>query len=133
MEKRRGERLAERLREELEEILNYELEDPRVGAVGITEVLLSSDARRARVRLSLTDQEDWAWDTLAALDGARGHVRSLLMSRLDVYRMPELEFELDSGGEIQPRRRHLLRRMRKGRPKGQVFQDASESQKSPRK
>jgi ribosome-binding factor A len=133
MQRRRGERLAEKLREELEEILNYELEDPRIGAIGITEVLLSSDARRARIRLSLTGPEAGVQDTLAALDHARGHVRTLLIARLDVFRMPELEFEHDLGGEVQPRARHLLRRMRKGRPKDKVLQDASENQKSPRK
>ena len=48
MEPHRAERVAEALRSELEEILNYELDDPRMTPVTITEVILTSDGRKAR-------------------------------------------------------------------------------------
>lgn len=115
MEKHRGERLAETLREELEEIVNYELEDPRIGAVRVTDVLLSPDGRQARVRIALEEGAAETQGCLAALEHARGHVRHLLMTRLHIFRMPEIQFETDSGEEIGRRAKHLLRRMRKGR------------------
>ena len=131
MEKHRGERLAEALREELEEIINYELEDPRIGAALVTEVLLSSDGRRARVRIALEESATDAQDRLAALDHARGHVRHLLVARLDMFRMPEIEFEADSGEQIGRRAKHLMRRMRKGRPRDRTPEHAAEGEKSP--
>ena len=52
MDPRRSERISGMIREELEEILNYELDDPCVGAVIIEEVILSPDGKRALVRVT---------------------------------------------------------------------------------
>lgn len=133
MEKHRGERLAEALREELEEIVNYELEDPRIGAVRVTEVLLSSDGRRARIRIAFEEGAMDVQERLVALDHARGHVRHLLMTRMDIFRMPELQFEADSGEQIGRRAKHLMRRMRRGRPRDQALKRAPDGEKSPPK
>jgi ribosome-binding factor A len=115
MESHRGERFAEALRQELEEILNYELSDPRIGEVTITEVLVGPGHKQARVRVSLPGGE--AQSRLAALNGARHHVRRVLSNRLDVYRIPDLQFESDielgSGSQVKS----LLRRVRRGRPR----------------
>ena len=117
MEKHRSERLAETLREELEEILNYELEDPRIDALGVTEVLLSSDMRRATVLLAPREDNPDFEDSLAALDHAKHHIRHILMERMELYRMPEIRFEAATGSRVPSKARHLLRRVRKGRPK----------------
>jgi ribosome-binding factor A len=132
MESRHNERLAEALREELEEIINYELSDPRIGAAAVTEVLLAPDHRQARVRLSLSGEAGAQRETLAALEGARRHLRGLLAARLALYRVPELDFEPDLPVELSPRAKHLLRRVRKGRPKdAESSPIAPEGKKSP--
>jgi len=46
---RRPERVAELLREEISEIVGYELEDPRVLAVTVTDVRVSENLRDASV------------------------------------------------------------------------------------
>jgi len=92
---RRSERVREAIREELSEIIAYELEDPRVQRVEVTDVLLSPDLRHAHVRLHLEGDEKGQAQCLAALDGARRFLRRQLAVRIRLYRTPELHFEPD--------------------------------------
>lgn len=119
MESHRNERFAEALRQELEEIINYELSDPRIGELTITEVLVAPGNKQARVRLSLGGNHRTAEPTLAALNGAREHIRQVLAGRLDVFRIPDLEFESDIEVQSPNEVKSLLRRVRKGRPRDQ--------------
>ena len=77
MESRRNERISEAIREELEEILNYELTDPRIGTVSVPEVVVATGGRRAVVRVVLEGDAKAMKQSLDALEGARGHVRRL--------------------------------------------------------
>ncbi|MCP5109858.1 MAG: 30S ribosome-binding factor RbfA [bacterium] len=131
MDPRRTERLTEAIREELEEIFNYELSDPRVGDVRVSEVLVSSDLRQVQVRVSFAGEVEEQKAALEALNGARRHVRLLLSERLDLFRMPELRFEHDLSPELDKRAKRLLRRVRKGRPRDERDEIVpSEGQKS---
>jgi ribosome-binding factor A len=47
MDARRSERVAEALREELEELITGELTDPRIEVTSVIEVLVAPDARTA--------------------------------------------------------------------------------------
>jgi len=133
MEKHRGERLREALREEVDEIINYELEDPRIDGVQITDVLLSHDGRRAIIQCLFPDEAGDGQEGLAALDRARHHIRELAMGRLSLFRMPELRFEADPAQHIQQRAGRLLRRVRKGRPKPEPGEFNSAERKDFRK
>lgn len=134
MDTHHSERLAKTLREEVEEIINYELSDPRIGPVAVTEVLLAPDLRQAIVRVSLSGEIGDRQDTICALEGARHHVRRLLAGRLEVYRVPELRFEPDLAPELHSRAQHLLRRIRKGRPREQApLSSSSDCQENPLK
>ena len=53
MDPYRHERISESIREELDELIAYEMSDPRVGSATVTEVLISKDYRKAVVRLAL--------------------------------------------------------------------------------
>ena len=72
MDPRRSERLSEALRDELEELIGYELTDPRIDVAGVAEVLLTPDGKHARVRLNLNGDRAWQEQTLDALDHAKG-------------------------------------------------------------
>ena len=119
MDPRRSERVAEALREELEELITGELTDPRIEVSEVVEVLVSPDARRARVRLLLPGDAASQKETLAALGGARGFLKRELASRLDIFRLPELQFEAAISAELGPRVESLLKRVRRGRPRTQ--------------
>ncbi|HLJ16387.1 MAG TPA: 30S ribosome-binding factor RbfA [Bryobacteraceae bacterium] len=117
MDPHRGERVSETLKEELEEMIGYEMSDPRIGSVAVTEVLLSPDLKVARVRLSLSEDPEERKQTLQALEGARHYLRRQLAGRVQIYRIPDLHFEADLPGELAGRAKSLLQRVRKGRPR----------------
>jgi ribosome-binding factor A len=116
MDSHRIERVSEALREELSEIIAYELSDPRIGDAAVTEVLLSPDKRHAQVRLHLSNEVGAREQTLRALDGARHFLRRQLAKRLNLYRVPELHFEADVSF-APDRLQQLMRRIRRGRPR----------------
>ena len=67
MDPHRNERVSEGLREELDELINYELTDPRVGPAAVSEVHVSPDFRRANVRLLLQGTPEQQAATLAGV------------------------------------------------------------------
>jgi len=114
---RRNERVAESLRNELEEILNYELSDPRVASVVVTEVLLAPDLKKAHVRLAVKGTPEEQLECLKAIENAKGYIRRLVAARVELYRTPDLYFDSDLPLELRGREGALLRRIRKGRPR----------------
>jgi ribosome-binding factor A len=119
MDPRRAERVSEALREELEEMIGYELEDPRIQAADVVEVLMSPDAKQAHIRLKIAGDQDSQIETLAALEHARHYLRRELAQRLDLFRMPELHFEAAIDPGLSPKVNKLMRRIRRGRPRGE--------------
>ena len=117
MDPHRHERVAERLREELEELIGYELSDPRVGSATVTEVLVSPDFRHAHVRLLLVGTIEEQNATLAVLDHAKYFLRHQLTERLQLFRTPELHFEAALPVAFGVKVPQILKRIRRGRPK----------------
>ena len=117
MDTHRAERISEALREELNELIAYELSDPRIGEAVVTEVLVSPDKKHAQVRLHLANQSSGSKETIAALEGARRFLRQQLAERLNIFRIPELHFEADVTSGLSGRMDHLLKRVRRGRPR----------------
>jgi ribosome-binding factor A len=112
----RLERITEAIREELAEMISYEMSDPRVSSAIVTEVQISPDKRHALVRVRVAEDSD-AKTTIAGLEHAKTFLRRQLAVRLAVYRIPELHFEADVASELGNRMQHLLKRIRKGRPR----------------
>ena len=112
----RVERISEAIREELSEMIGYELSDPRVGSAIVTEVQISPDKHHAFVRVRVSADSD-SKETMAALEHARTYLRRELAKRLEVYRIPELHFEADITSELGSKMEHLLKRIKKGRPR----------------
>jgi len=95
MDAHRAQRISEAIREELSQIIGYELEDPRIGMVDVTEVLVAPDLKRARVRLHLEGDDRRRAQCLLAVEGARRFLRRELATRLRLFRVPDLHFEPD--------------------------------------
>jgi len=115
MDPRRSERLSESLRCEIEEILNYELDDPRITSLTVTEVMLAPDGRKAHIRLSIQGDSDEQEGCLQAIEKAKGYIKNRLSERIEVYRLPDLYFDPDLPVELRPKAGSLLRRIRRGR------------------
>ena len=118
MDNHRAQRVSEALREELGEMISYELSDPRIGDAVVTEVLVSPDLRHASVRLHMGEQaKDDGADTILALNHARPFLKRKLAERLSLFRIPELHFEADVSPGSQQRLEYLMKRVRRGRPR----------------
>src|ERR1700716_4028452 len=112
----RNERLSETLREELAELIGYEMSDPRVATVVVTEVLISPDKRHAQVRFGLSGGGD-AVQAQKALEGAKSFLKRELSQRLDIFGMPDFHFEPDVSVTLGERMAYLLKRVKRGRPR----------------
>ncbi len=104
----RSERVADILREEITQIVGYELEDPRLTMVTITEVRLSDNMRAARVYVTVAGNEEEHKSALAALRHAAPYVRKQLGLSLNLPRTPELHFVRDKVEEEGARVDQLL-------------------------
>jgi ribosome-binding factor A len=114
MAEHRSQRISEAVREELSELIGFEMDDPRVRSVTVTSAEVSSDMRHAHVRVAVGDAagEEKA---LAALDHAKHFLRHELATRLNLRRIPDLHFTADSHPDAESRIDFLLRRARKSR------------------
>ncbi len=115
MQQHRSERVSEAVREELSEIIGFELSDPRLASVDVTDVTVTPDSRHAAVKVSLGGGEREQHQALAALDHARPYLRHQLARRLNLRRVPELHFEPDLWPDAAARVDLLLKRAKKKR------------------
>ena len=116
MESRRAQRISESLREELSELIGYELADPRL--VGVTVTGVPSLARRhATLRVIVWlrgSEEERNSAAMEALEHAPGLSCAVKWRhRLRLFRAPELHFEADDAEGGEGRVEQLLKRIRK--------------------
>ena len=92
-------RTAEDIRREIT-LLIRELKDPRVKdkMLTVVRVEVSADASFAKVYVSFIGATNRK-EALAALERAKGFIRSELSQRLDIRRCPDLIFEIDKAEE----------------------------------
>lgn len=117
MDPYRHERVSESIREELDELIAYEMSDPRVGSATVTEVLISPDYRKAVIRLALIGTPEEQAATLDALNHAKQFLRHELTERLQLFKTPELHFEAALAADLAAKAAKILKRIERGRPK----------------
>jgi ribosome-binding factor A len=115
MDEHRTLRVSETVKEELSEIVGFEMEDPRLLDVNVTDVFVSPDGRHATVKVGIEGDEHARNQALAALEHASGYLRRELALRLQLRHVPELHFEQDKNPNAESRVDFLLRRVRKSR------------------
>ncbi len=93
----RGLRVQDQIQRDLAEIIAFELKDPRIGMITLTEVQITPDYAHAKVFFTtLIDNEDAVKNTLKGLQTAAGFMRNLLGKRLHIHTLPELHFVHDT-------------------------------------
>ena len=119
MDQHRTLRVSEAVREELSELIGYELNDPRLTDVWVTHVEVSPDMRHAHVKIGTGPGDGKTNVTtvaLAGLEHAQNYLRHELAARLNLRRVPELHFLLDSHPDADTRVEILLRRAKRRQP-----------------
>jgi ribosome-binding factor A len=111
MDEHRSKRVSEAVREELGEIISFEMDDPRVFDVQVTMAEVASDMRNATIKVAVDSGNEKK--ALAALDHAKNFLRHELAARLNLRRIPELHFAVDGHPDADSRIDFLLRRARR--------------------
>jgi len=106
------------LREEIVELIEGELGDPRIGLVSVSEVHLAPDGKTARVFVAASGSDEEAQQSLEGLNAARGYIRHELTRRLAVRQAPEVFFVLDRSEQYGGRIDELLQRIEKRKKTG---------------
>jgi ribosome-binding factor A len=93
----RTDRVADYLKRELASLLQFEVRDPRVGMVSITDITVSKDLSHARVYCTVLGKEDeeQAKESLQALNKAAGFMRTQLSKDSNMRTVPQLRFYFD--------------------------------------
>jgi ribosome-binding factor A len=113
----RHERVGEEIAHEINAMLAGELKDPRLeGMVVVSEVRVQPDMKHARVFVHVPGTSKEQSDAVKALEHASGYIRSEIIERLQVRRLPELHFALDLSQEHVQRVEQLLKEVKKDKP-----------------
>ncbi|MEJ7847011.1 MAG: 30S ribosome-binding factor RbfA [Pyrinomonadaceae bacterium] len=105
---RRPERLAVALKEEIAEVVGFELEDPRLSSVTVTDVTITDDLRDAKVFVLVNGRDDEIKKILRALQHAAIFVRQQVAMNLSMRHAPHLFFVRDTAEENASRIGEIL-------------------------
>lgn len=105
---RRPERLAEALKEEIAEVVGFEMNDPRLATVTVTDVTVAPDLRDAKVFALIEGTEAEINAALKALQNAATFVRQQVAMNLSLRHAPLLHFVRDTAEENASRIGELL-------------------------
>ncbi len=105
----RIERINNLIRQEISELLQRQVKDPRLGTfIAVTEVSTSPDLKSAKVFVSRISNQAEKEETMQALEAAAGFLRKSLMKNLRLRRVPDLHFYWDDSIERADRLFRLL-------------------------
>jgi len=112
MPTRRQERASELIHEQISDLLQKRIRDPRLAHVTVTDVEISPDLRLATVFISTLGDRESCNSALEGLQHASSYIRRELAQRLQMRLMPELRFSLDDSWERGGRVDELLEQLR---------------------
>jgi ribosome-binding factor A len=105
-------RIADRIQVIVAEMLERRIKDPRLGFVTVTDVRVSGDTQHATIFYTVMGSDDERAGTRAALESAKGLLRSEVGKGLGMRHTPTLEFVPDALPESAAHIEDLLARAR---------------------
>jgi ribosome-binding factor A len=106
----RPDRVGDQIRQELSELLSRgTVHDPGIGFITLTRVKVSPDLQLARVYYTTLGDPKERRETEKALERATPFFRRQVGSRLQLRRVPELQFHFDESVAHQDRVEQILR------------------------
>jgi ribosome-binding factor A len=91
----RSQKVADRIKVVVAQLLETKIKDPRLGFVTVTDARVSGDLQSASIFYTVLGGEDERSATAAALESAKGVIRSAVGKDLGTRITPSLEFILD--------------------------------------
>lgn len=104
----RQQRVSDRIRQELADLLERRTEDPRLYGLTITGVEVTQDLKLAFIYVSSLAGVEGSREALAGLQHAKGFFRRELARRIDMRIVPDLIFRWDASLETGERISRIL-------------------------
>ena len=104
-------KIANRIKEDLSELLIYEVEDPRLSGVMVTDVNVDRELYYANIYVSALEGKERSREVLAGLESASGFLRSQLAQTIELRTFPRLRFYWDPTPENAARIELLLKQL----------------------
>ena len=108
---RRPERLGESLKVEISEVVGFELDDPRLEMVTVTDVEVASDLRDAKVYVLIRGTGKEVETALRTLRHASTYIRQQVAMNLDMRFAPHVHFVRDTAEENAARVGEILEKL----------------------
>lgn len=109
----RLERIEDRFRQELSELLLREISDPRLHQIFVTDVRVDRELAFADIYVSAVEGAVRSAEILEGLESASGFLRRTLAARIELRAMPRLRFHWDPTPENADHIERLLADLRK--------------------
>jgi len=97
-------KIADRIQVIVAEMLERRIKDPRLGFVTVTDVRVTGDTQQASIFYTVYGEDDDLASTAAALESAKGLLRSEVAKQLGMRHAPTLTFIADA---LPENARHL--------------------------
>ena len=104
----RAQRIADRIHEEISEMLIFDIKDPRLSGVSVTDVTVDRELAYADIYVSSIQGSESAENILTGFQRASGFLRSELARRIDLRTFPQLRFRWDPTPENTEKIEKLL-------------------------
>jgi ribosome-binding factor A len=91
----RLQRIADRIRQELSELLIREVNDPRLQHIFLTDVKIDKELAFADIYVSAIEGAERSGEILAGLESASGFFRRFLATKVELRAFPKLRFHWD--------------------------------------
>ncbi|WP_258726691.1 30S ribosome-binding factor RbfA [Cellulomonas sp. NS3] len=92
----RARKLAERIQQIVAQMIDTRIKDPRLGFATITDVRMTGDLQHADVFYTVLGDDEARAGTAAALESAKGLIRSEVGKQTGIRLTPTLDFHLDA-------------------------------------
>lgn len=91
----RVDKLDSILLKEISSIIQFELNDPKIGFATVSEVKVAPDLSKADVYVSFLGKNYKKRDGIEALRRSKGHIKTELAHRIKIRKIPDLHFYVD--------------------------------------
>ncbi len=108
----RIQRISDRIREDLSEIMLKDISDPRLHQVFVTDVRVDRELAFADIYVSAVEGASRSKEILQGLESASGFLRRELSARIELRTFPRLRFHWDPTPENADHIERLLTQIR---------------------
>ncbi len=91
----RTDKIDSMLQREISSIIQFDLNDPKIGFATVSEVDVAPDLSIAKVYVSFMGKNYKKRDGLEALRRSKGYIKTELSKRLKLRKIPDLTFVVD--------------------------------------